>query len=62
MKINTYINVIYLLSQDEGQKGNSGQKQKSKWANLSPLIMPVSVPVSVTHVLDPQASTHQVMF
>ncbi|CAM4535478.1 unnamed protein product [Leuciscus chuanchicus] len=44
---------------DEGQKGNSGQKQKSKWANLSPLLMPVSVPVSVTHVLDPQASTHQ---
>ncbi|KAK7165368.1 hypothetical protein R3I94_003662 [Phoxinus phoxinus] len=44
---------------DEGQKGNSGKKQKSKGTNLSPLIMPVSVPVSVTNVLHPQASTHQ---
>lgn len=44
---------------DEGQKGNSGQKQNSKGTNLSPLIMPVSVPVSVTNILDFQASTHQ---
>ncbi|KAI2664324.1 hypothetical protein H4Q32_002500 [Labeo rohita] len=41
---------------DEGHKGASGQK--SKGTNLSPLIMPVSVPVSVTNVLGPQASTH----
>ncbi|XP_016333732.1 zinc finger protein 541-like, partial [Sinocyclocheilus anshuiensis] len=42
---------------NEGQQGASGQK--SKGTNLSPLIMPVSVPVAVTNVLGPQASTHQ---
>ncbi|KAF4113504.1 uncharacterized protein znf541 isoform X2 [Onychostoma macrolepis] len=42
---------------DDGQKGASGQK--SKETNLSPLMMPVSVPVSVTNVLGPQASTQQ---
>ncbi|KAG1957521.1 zinc finger protein [Pimephales promelas] len=46
-------------TQDEGQRGKSGKTQKSKRTNLSPLIMPVSVPVSVTNVLDPQVSTHQ---
>ncbi|XP_067293847.1 zinc finger protein 541 isoform X2 [Pseudorasbora parva] len=44
---------------DEGQKENSEQKQKSKGTNLSPLIMPVSVPVSVANILDFQASTHE---
>uniref|UniRef100_A0A9J7ZIS9 Zinc finger protein 541 n=1 Tax=Cyprinus carpio carpio TaxID=630221 RepID=A0A9J7ZIS9_CYPCA len=43
-------------TQNERQKGVSGQK--SKGTNLSPLIMPVSVPVAVTNVLVPQASTH----
>ncbi|XP_043094667.1 uncharacterized protein znf541 isoform X2 [Puntigrus tetrazona] len=37
---------------DDGQKGAS-------WTNLSPLIMPVSVPVSTTNVLGPQAHTQQ---
>lgn len=63
MKINTILAltlyVIYFLSQNERQKGVSGQK--SKGTNLSPLIMPVSVPVAVTNVLVPQASTHHVM-
>ncbi|XP_048045584.1 zinc finger protein 541 isoform X3 [Megalobrama amblycephala] len=49
--------VLLTLIQGEEQKVNSGQRQKSKGTNLSPLIMPVSVPV--TNVLDPQASTHQ---
>ncbi|XP_016372786.1 zinc finger protein 541 [Sinocyclocheilus rhinocerous] len=42
---------------EDGQKGASGQK--SKGTILSPLIMPVSVPVSATNVLGPQASTQQ---
>ncbi|XP_026068550.1 uncharacterized protein LOC113050058 [Carassius auratus] len=42
---------------DDGQKRASGQK--SKGTDLSPLIMPVSVPVSVTNILGPQASTQQ---
>uniref|UniRef100_A0A8C1ICP1 Zinc finger protein 541 n=1 Tax=Cyprinus carpio TaxID=7962 RepID=A0A8C1ICP1_CYPCA len=44
-------------SKDDGQKGASGQK--SKGTNLSPFIMPVSVPVSATNILGPQASTQE---
>lgn len=54
-----YWNSTIFLSQDDGQKGASGKK--SKGTNLSPLIIPVSVPVSVTNILGPQASTQQVM-
>lgn len=43
---------------ENGQKWASRQKQKSKETTLSPLIMPVSVPVSATNFLGPQASTH----
>ncbi|KAL1274587.1 hypothetical protein QQF64_027401 [Cirrhinus molitorella] len=44
---------------DVGHKGSSGPK--SKGINLSPLIMPVSVPVSAANVLGPQTSMHQAM-
>ncbi|XP_056313135.1 zinc finger protein 541 [Danio aesculapii] len=42
---------------EKGQKEASRQKQNTK-ETLSPLIMPVSVPVSATNFLGPQASTH----